>query len=41
LDGQFYDYMPNWYRVVGYKLVETMILESVKPYGVVIGFWFL
>lgn len=38
LDGQFYDYMPEWYRVVGYKIVETMIIESIKPYGVVIAF---
>ena len=41
LNRQFYDYMPNWYKVVGYKLIETMILESIKPYGVVTGFWFL
>jgi hypothetical protein len=30
--GPFYDYMPEWYSVVGVLLVKTMIINSIMPY---------
>lgn len=32
LRGPFYDYMPRWYVDVGYKLVQTMLINSILPY---------
>jgi hypothetical protein len=30
--GPFYDYLPLWYTAVGYKLTQTMIINSIFPY---------
>jgi len=30
-NGHFYDYLPLWYTAVGYKLTQTMIINSVFP----------
>jgi hypothetical protein len=39
IKGPFYDYMPLWYVEVGYKIVNTMIINSIVPYvGIVAGF---
>lgn len=31
-NGPFYDYLPLWYTAVGYKLTQTMIINSIFPY---------
>jgi len=37
--GPFYDYMPEWYSNVGFKIVQTMIINSIMPYvGLATGF---
>lgn len=28
----FYDYSPEWYETVGFKIVQTMIINSIIPY---------
>lgn len=30
--GPFYDYQPMWYSDVGFKIVNTMIINSILPY---------
>jgi len=30
-DGPFYDYQPNWYSIVGYKIVQTMLINAIFP----------
>jgi len=30
--GNYYDYMPIWYKDVGSKIVKTMIINSIMPY---------
>lgn len=30
-NGPFYDYLPLWYTAVGYKLTQTMIINSIFP----------
>ncbi len=30
-NGPFHDYLPLWYTAVGYKLTQTMIINSVFP----------
>ena len=30
-DGPFYDYQPGWYSVVGFKIVQTMIINAFLP----------
>lgn len=30
-DGPFYDYQPGWYAVVGYRIVQTMIINALLP----------
>lgn len=36
--GPFYDYMPQWYVEVGYKIVQTMLINAIVPYvGIVTG----
>ena len=32
LAGSFYDYSPQWYADVGFKIVQTMIIQSIIPY---------
>lgn len=32
IQGPFYDYMPQWYVDVGYKIVQTMLIQSIMPY---------
>ena len=32
-EGPFYDYSPDWYSVVGYKIVQTMIIYMFFPIG--------
>ena len=29
--GPFYDFTPQWYAVVGYQIVQTMILNAMMP----------
>lgn len=37
--GPFHDYTPLWYSVVGFKIVQTMIINSIIPYvGLVAAF---
>lgn len=31
-NGPFYDFIPRWYTAVGYRLTQTMIINSVFPY---------
>jgi len=31
-EGPFYDYMPDWYSNVGFKIVQTMIINAIMPY---------
>lgn len=35
--GQFYDYAPQWYVDVGFKLVQTQIINCIVPYCTTIG----
>lgn len=35
--GQFYDYAPQWYVDVGFKLVQTQIINCVVPYCTTMG----
>jgi hypothetical protein len=30
--GPFYDYLPKWYVAIGYKLTQTMIINSIFLY---------
>jgi len=30
-DGPFYDYQPSWYSIVGYKIVQTMLINAFFP----------
>jgi len=30
--GPFFDYMPEWYGVVGFLITKTMIINSIMPY---------
>jgi hypothetical protein len=30
--SKYPDFLPEWYTVVGYKLTQTMILNSIFPY---------
>ena len=32
-EGPFYDYSPQWYSVVGYKIVQTMVIYLFLPIG--------
>jgi len=32
IQGPFFDYMPDWYSNVGYKIVQTMIINAIMPY---------
>ena len=32
-DGPFYDYQSGWYAVVGYRIVQTMIINALLPIG--------
>lgn len=32
LDGPFTDFLPLWYVGVGYKIVQTMIVNAVFPF---------
>jgi len=32
IKGTFYDYMPDWYANVGFKIVQTMIINAIMPY---------
>jgi len=37
--GPFYDYSPQWYVDVGFKIVQTMIIQAMLPYSaLVMGF---
>lgn len=31
LNQDFYDYVPTWYSSVGYQILQTMIINMVKP----------
>jgi hypothetical protein len=31
-NGPFYDFTPRWYTAVGYRLTQTMLINSVFPY---------
>jgi hypothetical protein len=31
IKGPFYDYMPDWYSNVGFKIVNTMIINAIMP----------
>jgi len=37
LRGSFYDYSPQWYADVGFKIVQTMIIQSIIPYVTLIS----
>lgn len=39
--GPFYDYQPGWYSVVGYKIVQTMIINAFLPIFIEPGTIFL
>lgn len=30
--GKFYDYIPEWYDIVGIVIVKTMVINSIMPY---------
>ena len=32
IQGPYYDYQPQWYVDVGYKIIYTMMIQSVLPY---------
>lgn len=32
VQGKFYDYQPDWYSNVGFKVVQTMIINAILPY---------
>lgn len=32
INGQFYDYQPQWYSNVGFKIVYTMIISAFLPF---------
>ena len=32
-NGTFYDYQDNWYALVGYKIVQTMLINALMPLG--------
>ena len=32
LDGPFTDFLPLWYVGVGYKIVQTMIVNAIFPF---------
>ena len=37
--GPYYDYTPMWYADVGFKIVQTQIIQSMLPYStLVMGF---
>ena len=31
LSQDYYDYIPHWYSDVGYQILQTMIVNAVKP----------
>lgn len=31
--GAYYDYIPAWYATVGYRLTQTMIINSIMPFS--------
>lgn len=33
--GPYSDYSPNWYNEVGYKIVQTMLINAFVPYATV------
>jgi len=35
--GMFYDYSPQWYVDVGFKIVQTQLIAIFVPYGTTIG----
>jgi len=35
--GQFYDYAPQWYVDVGYKLIQTQLIAIFVPYATTIA----
>jgi len=30
-DGPFYDFIPLWYKTVGYTITQTMIINALMP----------
>lgn len=30
--GMYYDYMPEWYQNVGFKIIMTMMINAILPY---------
>jgi len=31
LSQDYYDYVPKWYSDVGYQILQTMIINAIKP----------
>jgi len=31
LNGPFYDFSPEWYAIVGYSIVQTMVINAILP----------
>lgn len=39
IKGTYHDYTPEWYADVGYKIVNTMLINSILPYINLFAAW--
>lgn len=37
ITGTYHDYTPEWYADVGYKIVNTMMINAITPYIVLVA----